>query len=345
MASTRIVLKLSRGARRRLKLLSKKTTEKIVFRRCQIILKLAQGEAAKQIAAELACNISTVYRTRKIFETQGEIGLMPKPRPGRPSQFTLQLKKRLAQIIAQDPRTLGENFSNWTTKCLGHYLKLDVHPTTVLRHIWALGWRWRRPALRVASPDPRYKAKVRYLPRLHRSAQRGEIHLYYADEMAVALLPTISGCWMQIGHQTKVNTPGKNAKQYAFGAVNAITGELQWLMWENKNNVGFRRLLNLLLDHHQNSSEKIVLVLDNYRIHKAQAVKAMLRKYRQLIRLYFLPTYSPQLNPIERVWRYFRQKVTDNTFFKTMRRLLFATAEFLSALAAQHDIILSIISA
>jgi hypothetical protein len=55
----------------------------------------------------------------------------------------------------------------------------------------------------------------------------------------VALLPTISGRWMRQGQQTQVNTPGQNAKQYVFGAVNYVTGALIWLTWPNKNNVGF----------------------------------------------------------------------------------------------------------
>ncbi len=58
--------------------------------------------------------------------------------------------------------------------------------------------------------------------------------------MDVALLPTISGRWMRRGQQTQVFTPGQNAKQYVFGAVNYVTGALVWLTWLNKNNVGFR---------------------------------------------------------------------------------------------------------
>ena len=164
----------------------------------------------------------------------------------------------------------------------------------------------------MASPDPRYAPKSRYLRRLQRAARRGQIRLYYEDEMDVALLPTLSGRWMRVGHQTKVNTPGVNAKQYVVGATNAVTGDLFWVLWERKNNVGFRELLKVLLDFHANDPVKIVLVLDNFRIHKAKAVQAMLAKFRQFIRLYFLPTYSPQLNPIERVWRHFRRNVTDH---------------------------------
>lgn len=345
MASRTIVLKLSRPMRRRLERLSAKTTNKVVFRRCQMVLKLSRGEAPVQVAEALSCDRSTVYRTQKAFGRQGERALWPGHSPGRPRKVTEAEQKILDKTIAQEPRRLGLNFSNWNAKQLAVYLKLAVHAVTVLRHLWALKWRWRRPGLRVASPDPRYAAKSRYLPRLERAARHGRIRLYYEDEMDVALLPTLSGRWMRVGQQTKVNTPGVNAKQYVFGATNAVTGDLFWVRWERKNNVGFRELLKVLLAQHAHDPVKLVLVVDNFRIHKAKAVHAMLGKFRKFIRLYFLPTYSPQLNPIERVWRHFRRNVTDNVFFKTMPRLLKAVESFLAELATQPDIVLSIIVA
>jgi len=345
MASKTIVLKLSRPGRRRLERLSAKTTSKVVFRRCQSLLRLARGEEPKQVAEGLSCNIVTVYRMQKAFRKNGEQALWPRKSPGRPRKVTDADRRALERAIAKEPRQLGLNFSNWTTQQLALYLKLTVHAVTILRHLWALKWRWRRPGLRVASPDPRYGPKSRYLGRLRRAARRGQIHLYYEDEMDVALLPTISGRWMRLGQQTQVDTPGMNAKQYVFGATHAVTGEMIWLVWPNKNNVGFRELLKALLAHHVGDPVKLVVVVDNYRIHKAQAVQALIGPLKKLIRFYFLPTYSPQLNPIERVWRYFRRNVTDNVFFKTMRRLLKAVESFLTELATKPKIVLSIIVA
>jgi len=213
MASRTIVLKLSRPMRRRLTRLSAKTRNKIVFRRCQMVLQLARGEPPEQVAAGLSCAVSTVYRMQKAFRQHGEQALWPGHSPGRPRKVTEADERALDWAIAQEPRRLGLNFSNWNAKHLAVYLKLAVHAVTILRHLWALQWRWRRPGLRVASPDPRYAPKSRYLHRLQRAAVRGQIRLYYEDEMDVALLPTLSGRWMRVGHQTKVNTPGVNAKQ------------------------------------------------------------------------------------------------------------------------------------
>jgi transposase len=344
MVSQAIVLHLPRPDRRRLRRLSRKTRHKVVFRHCQIVLQLASGQRPAHIAAALGCDVSTVYRTRQAFLRVGEVSLMPKKSPGRPRRVTTQQEQELDQTLLREPRALGKNFSNWTAPNLKVHLRWTVHPVTVWRHLRRLKWRWHRPVPRVASPDRRYRAKARYLRRLRAQARRGEIHLYYVDEMDVALLPTISGRWMRQGQQTQVNTPGQNAKQYVFGAVNYVTGALVWLPWPNKNNVGFRQLLQQVVAHHKQTPVKIVIVLDNFRIHKAKAVQTWLHAHRTQLRLYFLPTYSPRLNPIERVWHHFRRNVTDNFYFGTLPRLMTAVRAFLTELARSPKVILTIIA-
>lgn len=344
MASSPIILHLPRRVRRRLQRQSRKTHDKIEFRRCQIILQWATGERPESIAPGLGCSVDTVYRTVRAFHKHGESALVHRQSPGRPRKVTRAQEVALDRTIQQEPRKLDRTFSNWTAHQLGRYLHLAVHAVTVLRHLWALGWRWRRPVPRVASPDPRYRAKARYLKCLRRQARGGRMHLYYADEMDVALLPTISGRWRRVGQQTEIDTPGQNAKQYVFGAVNYITGALVWVPWSNKNNVGFRQLLNQVLACHAEDATRVVIVLDNYRIHKAQAVREWQRRHRSQFRLYFLPTYSPRLNPIERVWRHFRRNVTDNYFFKTMTRLMSAVAAFLTKLTLAPAVVLKIVA-
>jgi len=343
MVSKHIII-LNHSKRKRLQRLAHRTHHKIIYRRYLIVLHLAQRWSPKQIAADLGCDVSTVYRTRKAFLCEGTAALIPKKSPGRPRTLTPHQIQRLDETLACEPRALGKNFSNWSAKQLGLHLKLAVHAVTILRYVWRLRWRWLRPVQRIASPDPRYAAKARYLRCLRRQARRQHLHLYYADEMDVALLPTISGRWMRRGQQTQVYTPGQNAKQYVFGAVNYITGALVWLPWTNKNNVGFRQLLNQVLALHANDTCSIVMVVDNFRIHQAKAVKAWLQSHRSQLRLYFLPTYAPRLNPIERVWRHFRRNVTDNYFFRTMSRLMAAVEAFLSELAESPHVILRIVA-
>jgi transposase len=346
VASRTIVVHLGRCVRRRMVVLSRKTRQAVVLRRCQILLKIDRGQPVAQVAASVGCDRSTVYRTVSAFAAEGEALLAPKRSPGRPPKLKAQDAQALDQTLAKDPRAVGQNFSNWSAGKLAAYWTLPVHATTIWRHLRRLGWRWRRPVRRVASPDPRYGPKKGYLRRLRQAARQGEIYLYFADEMDVALLPTISGCWMRLGQQRQVDTPGQNQTWYVFGAVNVITGELHWVVWERKNNVGFRQLLKAVLAAQAQGPMKVVMVLDRsaYRIHKAKAVGELVHKLKSRLRLYFLPTYSPQLNPIERLWRHCRRNVTDNTFLRSMIRLLAAVQAFLAELACSPETVHSIVA-
>lgn len=344
----RFTLRLKRPEYRRIEKLCRKTYDAHTRLWCQIILLAARGQKVAKIASLLVCSEDTVRRWIRAYQSKGMAALHPKPKTGRPPKVTKAYKQHLLEAVKSDPRKLGKNLSNWSTSTLAQHLAskmgISVHSTTLMRLLHASGWRFRRPVRVVASPDPRYKAKRRYIRKLKRRARRGDIHLYFADEFDIELLPTISGRWMPMGQQYKVNTPGRNERRYGFGAVNYVTGKLIWLLSEHKDNFAFRKLLGLIKEHHRGDEKPVVTVVDNYSAHKAKKVKEWLRKHRQQLRLYFLLTYSPNLNPIERLWRHFRRTVTDNYFFGTMTALLKATVTLFLELTQDPAQMLSIVS-
>jgi transposase len=60
------------------------------------------------------------------------------------------------------------------------------------------------------------------------------------------------------------------------------------------------------------------MVLDNVRYHHAKRLKPILRKYQHRLELVYLPPYSPDLNPMERIWWYMRKKITHNRYLENM---------------------------
>jgi transposase len=66
---------------------------------------------------------------------------------------------------------------------------------------------------------------------------------------------------------------------------------------------------------------KIVMILDNAKYHHAKLLKPLLTKHRDYLRLEFLPAYSPDLNPIERVWKLTRRICTHNVHFEKLFQL------------------------
>jgi putative transposase len=79
----------------------------------------------------------------------------------------------------------------------------------------------------------------------------------------------------------------------------------------------FKRYLIKVI--HENENKKVFMILDNVRYHHAKLLKSFLDKNKGRIELIFLPPYSPDLNPMERIWWYMRKKITHNRFIHTLR--------------------------
>lgn len=108
-----------------------------------------------------------------------------------------------------------------------------------------------------------------------------------------------------------------------FGAVSLSTGKFVRAMCERFDAVTFETFLKTLL-RHRSRGKRMVVVLDNARYHHAILLKPLLWKCRAVLTLLFLPPYSPQLAPIERVWKLARRMATHNRFFATLSELLAA---------------------
>jgi transposase len=110
-----------------------------------------------------------------------------------------------------------------------------------------------------------------------------------------------------------------------FGAVSLSTGKFVHSMCAKFDATTFETFLKKLL-RHRSRGKHMVIVLDNAKYHHAVLLKPLLRKYRTVLTLLFLPPYSPQLAPIERVWKLARRMATHNRFFATLGELLTAVS-------------------
>lgn len=262
-------------------------------------------------------------------------------------------KAELKQLVAQEPREAGYSFSTWTCADLLRELIRKgfeaVSSETIRAHLHALGYRVRRPVLSIASPDPEYKPKAKRLKKYQKQAKNGEILLYYQDEIDLNLLPGIMRCWTLEGVQRKVPTPGLNQKQYGFGAVNYVSGQTVHRIEERKNSIGFcafiEQFMQTVTQAPSYQGQKIVLVVDNFIIHRSRKTQDFLEKYKDQLVLFMLPTYSPWLNLIERLWKHLRRKVTHNHLFASISELVKAVCSFLEALNATPQLTLSVIGA
>lgn len=108
-----------------------------------------------------------------------------------------------------------------------------------------------------------------------------------------------------------------------FGAVNLGNGVFVHTFCKIFNAETFQQFLRALL-RHRSARKRMIIVLDNARYHHARLLRPFLHKYRRVLSLLFLPPYSPQLAPIERVWKLARRLATHNRYFASLQHVLAA---------------------
>lgn len=127
----------------------------------------------------------------------------------------------------------------------------------------------------------------------------------------MSLHPPLRRCWMRRGQRKMIPAPGTPAYRHVFGALNWKTTQVAHLLTTHKNTDAFIAFLeHLLLTCYP--ADKLILVLDNASYHKSRAALAALDTFAHRLRVVWLPTYSPYLNPIERFWLHLKNLTSAN---------------------------------
>ena len=151
--------------------------------------------------------------------------------------------------------------------------------------------------------------------------------VFYVDEADVDLNPRIGSSWMRCGEQTTVPTPGQNQKHYIAGALHAHTGRVVWVEHHRKTSALFLKLLEHFRRKYRRA-RTIVLILDNYVIHKSRVTRRWLAQNPRF-QLLFQPTYCPWVNVIERLWKAMHDTMTRNHRCRSMYELCQSVVRFL----------------
>ena len=117
-----------------------------------------------------------------------------------------------------------------------------------------------------------------------------------------------------------LHAPGRKSVAF-FGAVRPADGAMVTLRADRFNNETFQSFLSRLIKR-KRRGKKMIVVVDNARWHHAKALQPWLKGHRKVLRLDFLPPYSPELNHIERVWKLTRRLCTHNQYFDVLEKLV-----------------------
>lgn len=140
----------------------------------------------------------------------------------------------------------------------------------------------------------------------------------------------IQKTWFIKGKQKKIPTYGKNAGVKLIGILNYETGKVYCEEHERYDAKVFGEFLKTVMEQHPTG--KIVMILDNAKIHHAKLIQPFLDKNKERLELMFLPPYSPELNLIEGLWGWLKASVINNVFFPNLFRVGIAVKNFIDTI-------------
>jgi transposase len=304
------------GQRKRLLAVYRKEPNPQARLRAHVILLLADGRAWSLIAAVLFCSTATIARWKRRFEAGGVDALLEEKRGRRPllARWAVLL---VVWVKTLTPRDFGYCRSRWCCGTLAVVLhdvhRVDVSDETVRRLLHGQGMVWRRPRPVPGRADPRRARKLRKIRELLRDLPDDEAAVFQ-DEVDLNLNPDIGCTWMERGRQAEVVTPGTNVKRYLAGSMSWRSGELVVTQGTRRNAELFVRHLDDLRRAFRRY-RVIHVICDNARFHTAEGsrlVRQYLAEHGERVVLHYLPAYSPNDNPTERVWWHLHEEITRN---------------------------------
>jgi transposase len=143
-------VRLSGADRKRLAAALEAAREARVYRRVEALLLVAEGQTVAEAARRCHADRSSVHRWLARYGAgRDATALADRPRSGRPRQGSRLTPRRLAAVLARDPRRCGYQATSWTVPLLAHYLAaqdgITISARTLRRRLHAAGYRWKRP--------------------------------------------------------------------------------------------------------------------------------------------------------------------------------------------------------
>ena len=164
-------------------------------------------------------------------------------------------------------------------------------------------------------------------------AEPGAFHLVYLDECEVHRHPHLRRVWRRRGRVLRVPAAGEDARFAVYGALDDASGQVIWQTAPTKDAATFVAFLDHLAA--ALPTGQILVVLDNVGHHKAHAARRWWVAHQDRIRPLWLPAYSPELNLMERVWRYLKDKLACHRWWADLDALQAATATLLDRIEAR----------
>jgi transposase len=286
-------------------------------RRRQVVGLRQAGQTYDAIAAQVGLSPTGVFDICKRFAERGTAGLRTGPRGPEPGHGRFLDAEQEAQardlVRRHTPDELDLPFALWSRAAVRELILRRFGVRLAVRTMGTYLARWgytaQRPLRRAYEQDP--VAVRRWLrrdyPEITARAKAEGGAIFWGDETGLRSDDVRGRSYAPRGHTPEVRVNHKRANLGLISAV-ANKGELRWMVLDGA--VKAPSLLRFLARLVRDADRKVFLILDRLPVHRSAEVRAWLAGREAEIEVFYLPGYSPELNPDEGVNGDLKQAVT-----------------------------------
>lgn len=274
--------------------------------RVKVLHALDEGMRMADAIRIFGVSDTAIYKWKKERSSRKKNWFKQKKR-GRPSQKRLtkeQEKQVKKMIIDKCPDQLKLPFALWTRGAVGEYLLdafgVEVSVWTIGRYLKSWGFSPQKPVYKAyeqKSPEVKQWLKKEY-PAIKERAVEENAEIHWADEMGMRSDHQAGTTW---GKKGKTPVVIRTGKRFRLNMISSLTnrGKLEFMVFKEGFTGGvFIEFLERLIKYNR---KKVFVIVDGHSVHKSKMVKQWLEKKKDRIEIFFLPAYSPELNPDELV--------------------------------------------
>ncbi len=322
--------------------LRKLNRDELATVRRQVIRLKKKGMKGKEIESVTGVRMNRISEIWLAYKKGGDKAIIPQKSGRKDGMCTLlskQQEKEIREIIIdKTPDQMRMSFALWTRQAICDLIKrkynIDISLRSMTNYLKKWGFTCQRPTKKAYSQDDikvnRFM-KEEY-PKISKRAIQEDAEIYWGDETGVS-----NQEYYQRGFSPKGVTPVMKveSKHERINMISAITGRgtLRFMIYEGGMNQ--KLLINFMKRLVKDSKRKVFFILDNLKVHHGKQVTEWLNKNKDRIEVFFIPPYSPELNPDEYLNHVLKKDVHSGTVPRTKKDLHHKTESFLRRM--QHN--------
>lgn len=264
------------------------------------------------VSAMLGISRSSIYDWLHRFAIDGYDGLETRKAPGTPPLITEEMDTWLSDaVLIKTPEDFGYNTPLWTSDILAELLArrfgVLVGGPAVNHHLKELGLSYQKPTYYAKEQDPAQRkafTEEKFI-KIQGFAEKVGAEIHFGDEAGIDLRERSGKTWGAIGHPPKVAVTGKRGRYNVLSAISPQGRLNYWITDQRITAIVFILFLQQLIADRQ---QPIFLIVDRAAYHTSFLVREFIWHHRKKIRLFYLPSYSPEINPDEHVWEEIKDK-------------------------------------